>query len=185
LVATVEPYLTAFCMRTGAPIEVEWFCANYIDPQGKREVRGWDHVRVVPARDPFGPLGSFAIDASLIQAHPELRRAVEDYRGSTLLAIEQPAASEALAYLAVEELVTHVLGGVGSRTSMADWVQAAPLLGASPDKLLLILWSSQLGRHVDPNRAKAELAKRAWAPLDAVHACEEGLDVVLSYASTL
>lgn len=92
----------------------------------------------------------------------------------------------ALAYLAVEGLVTFVLGSTtGSLTSAKDWTTAAPLLASAPDSLLHLLWSTQIGRHVDPARANNEMATRGWHPLSAAYCCELALDIVSAYASTL
>jgi hypothetical protein len=183
----VEPFLTAFCLRTGIALEVEWVGANYQAPgETRRHVEAWEPVRVVKARDPKRPLSTYAKDAALIEAHGELRAAIEAYRGSTLLAADQPGASLGLAYLSVEGLVTHVLGAEGgSRTSASDWKKAAPVLGADPDALLRLLWSTQLGRHVDPVRAKRQLVARGWEALSSYECCELALDVVVVYAQTL
>jgi hypothetical protein len=183
----VEAFLAAFCLRTGVALEVEWVGANYQAPgETKRHIEGWEPVRVVKARDPKRPLSSYAKDAALIEAHGELKAAIEAYRGSTLLASDQPGASLGLAYLSVEGLVTHVLGAEGgSRTSASEWSKAAPLLGVDPDALLRLLWSTQLGRHVDAVRAKAQLVARGWEALSSYECCELALDVVVAYAATL
>jgi hypothetical protein len=187
MVDAVEPILAAFCLRTGVALEVEWVGANYQAPgETGRHVEAWDSVRVVKARDPKRPLSTYAKDAALIEAHGELRAAIEAYRGSTLLAADQPGASLGLAYLSVEGLVTHVLGAEGgSRTSASDWKKAAPLLGADPDALLLLFWSTQLGRHVDPGNAKGQLVERGWEALGPCQCCELALDIVVAYAQTL
>jgi hypothetical protein len=92
----------------------------------------------------------------------------------------------ALAYVAIEGLVTHVLGGgTGSRTTVPDWTKAASSLGSTPDRLLHLLWSTQLGRHADPVHAKRELANRGWVPLTAFECCELALDIVVAYSNAL
>ncbi len=182
----VESYLLGFCLRTGNALEVDWSTANFVGADGKRQVIGWSGFRVTKVRDPIQALAGYSAEARMIRAHPELRAALEQYAGSTLLAVEQPGASMALAYLAVEGLVTFVLGSTtGSLTSKNDWATTAPLLASHPDSLLRLLWSTQLGRHVDPVRARQELTNQGWTPLPATDCCDLALDIVVAYASTL
>ncbi len=184
--AAAEPLLLALYLRTGAALRLEWTGANVVAADGQRQVLAWEAVRVAKARDAVLPLGAYAVDAQLIASHDELRSAIEQSAGSIQLAVDQPGASMALAYLAVEGLVTFVRRSTkGSLTSARDWELAAPLLASPPDSLLHLLWSTQLGRHVDPLHAKTELAGRGWPALPATHCCELALDILVAYASTL
>ena len=182
----VEPFFLGLCLRTGVAVEIEWSGATFVGGDGRRRVLAWQGFRVVKGREAVQSLEAYAADAQLMESHGELRAAVEQYAGSTMLAVDQPGASMALAYLAVEGLVTFVLGSTtGSLTSATDWARAAPLLASSPDSLLRLLWSTELGRHVDPVRARSELANKGWAPLSAFDCCELALDIAVAYASTL
>lgn len=182
----VDSLVAGLCLRTGVALEIEWFGANQVGTDGRRHLWAWEGVRVVKARDPIQSLGAYVADSQLIESHDELRAAVDQYAGSTLLAVDHPGASMALAYLAVEGLVTFVLGSTtGSLTSAIDWARAAPLLASNPDSLLHFLWSTQLGRHVDPVRARRELTNKGWKPLSATYCCELALDITVAYASTV
>jgi hypothetical protein len=182
----VELFLLALSLRTSVALTVEWKSADVVAADGRRHLMAWEPIWVVKARDAAQPLGSYVGDARLITGHQELRAALELCRGSWQLATKHPGASMALAYMAAESLVTHVLASTtGSLTTAGDWARAAPLLGSPSDSLLQLLWSTQLGRHIDPVRAKRELANRGWPALAAIHCCELALDIIVAYANTL
>jgi hypothetical protein len=185
--AAVVPYLLACSVRTGRSLAVEWQGASYADDAGKRHNSGWTTFQSVRQRDPVRALGTYAADAAIISRHPELVAAGDQCRGAFQLRFSAPGAGMSLSYLAVEGLVTHVLGAgpEGSRTSWREWEQAAPLLGSPRETLLRLLWSTQLGRHVDPVRAKKKLAGESWTAYGAAECCDVAADVVLAYVATL
>jgi len=188
MAATVDPYLTAFTLRTGEPLEVEWTSANYVDAAGVLRFTAWHEVRVQASsgRDSYGPLSGFGALAGAIAGHPELISAVQHWRGARALRIDDPSASMAQSYLAIEGLVTAVLGGaLGSRTSAADWRKAAPSLGVAAELMERLYLSTQLGRHVDPRHAKRELTRDGWAAMGDVNCCKAALDVLVAYSGTL
>jgi hypothetical protein len=73
----------------------------------------------------------------------------------------------------------------GSLTSAAHWTKAAPLLNNKPDDLELLLLSTQLGRHLDPQNAKNTSTAHGWTPLSDQECCEKALDIVTAYADSL
>jgi hypothetical protein len=46
--------------------------------------------------------------------------------------------------------------------------------------MLRLLWSTQLGRHVDPVKAKERLRAEGWPPLGASDCCDAAADIALS-----
>ena len=132
------------------------------------------------------PLGLLRDEAELIDRHDELRVALDQCWGARQLTQRHPNASIALCYLAVEGLVTHVLGSAtGSLASPDDWRNAAPLLSSQPESLERLYLSAQLGRHIDPQRARRKLEDRGWDPLGPGGCCEVSLDIISSYANDL
>ena len=188
IAAAVEPYLLAFSLRTGRALSVTWNGASGpVVAGGGPSIRGWITLKAVRSREGARPLQSFDPDARLIARHPELLAATQQCRGAFQLRRTTPAAAMGLAYLAVEGLVTHVLGpgSVGSRSSPVEWEQAGPLLSATREDMLRLLWSTQLGRHVDPVKAKKRLRAEGWPPLGASDCCDAAADIALSYLGTL
>ena len=185
MTAAVEPYLLAFTLRTGTPVKVDFTGGTLVGADGVERGFGWLDVRTFRGFDPAEPLSTLTSNAALLSANPELLAAAEQCRGSRSLAGTDANAAMALAYLAVEGLVTHVLGGEGSRTTEADWATAAPLLGVSKDQMLRLLWRSQLGRHVDPRKAVAKLRDRGW-PTAGLPGCDAfAIEIVRAYASRI
>lgn len=185
--AAVAPYLLACSVRTGRSLTVDWQGASYADDSGKRHDSGWTKFQSVRKREPFHALGSYADDAAIISRRPELLAAADECRAAFQLRLSAPAAAMGLSYLAIEGLVTHVLGAgpEGSRTSGPEWEKAAPLMGAQREPVLRLLWSTQLGRHVDPVRAKKKLVHENWTAYAAAECCDVAADIVLAYLATL
>jgi hypothetical protein len=182
----VQPYLLAVTLRTGVAVEMEWNSWTTVDERGERNYGAGGAFVVFKQRGDSETLGAYIDEAHVIEAHPALQAALEACVGARRLLGDHPGASMALSYVAVEGLVTHVLGNVkGSRTSLGEWREAAPLLSSNPDDLERLLHSAHLGRHVDPQNAKKKLQDRGWMPLDDVGCAEVALDIVSAYAEAL
>lgn len=178
-------YLVAVSLRTGAVVRAEWTSSTAIDSDGKVHVSGWGHFVAWKRREPPRPFDAYLHDGELIASHPALAAAIEQYGGARRLADELPNASMALSYLAVEGLVTSVLGESGARTSVQDWRLAAPLLGVATEGLEHLFQSTQIGRHVDATRAKKRLKAMQLDPLNALACAEKALDLLQAYAAIL
>ena len=112
-----------------------------------------------------------ALEARMTTVDADLAEAGGAQEGAAgVVRREDPAAAMGLAYLAVEGLVTHVLGAgpVSSRSSLEEWEQAGPFLATTREDMLRLLWSTQLGRHVDPIKAKKRLRDESWPPLGRI-----------------
>lgn len=123
------------------------------------------------------PLDAHQVTAEVLDRHPEIERALVEYRLAESLWSNDPGAALARLYRAVEFLI----GTGGTRARMEDWAPMAKRLGSTEADGLRLHDSLQLARHADPAPASARLASRGQTPMDA-GGCRQAVRALISEA---